>query len=153
MARKGTVSKRTLQRKMNRKHGLMAVTRHKINIAGMNVMENENVPVGVMIVNPQEADRLNEMVVEASNRKALEKTTEQGYDEADPAHKVSVAQVAEKIAELELAGADVTVDSHVIYASPRAVFETDYSEYELDIITNENLPEGVVFEVVEKGRK
>lgn len=153
MTKRSNVSRRTLQRKVNRQRGFMAVTRHKIRIADLNVMENENVPEGVMIVHPKEADRLNQLIVDATNRKATERATSDGYDETDPKYKVSLAHVAELITKLEEAGQTVTPETHVIYASSKAVFETDYSDYKLDIITNDNLGEGVMVVVGEKVSK
>lgn len=69
-----------LNRKQRRsKQAIKAVARHKIRIADMQVMENPDVPVGYMIVSPEDADRLKKMVDQAT-AKANAKHAEQSIE-------------------------------------------------------------------------
>jgi hypothetical protein len=66
-----------LNRKQRRSiKGFKAEARHKLRIADMQVMVNDDVPVGFMIVSPEDADRLKKMVDQAT-AKANAKNAEQ----------------------------------------------------------------------------
>ena len=64
--------------------GIYAEATHKIMIADLQVMTNPNVPDGYMIVSPNEADRLQDLVdkatAEAGAKLANDKPKEEGKD-------------------------------------------------------------------------
>lgn len=57
---------RKARRKFEHNHVLIRETTHKLNIAGLHVMTNPELPNGVMIVSPEEGERLANMVAEAT---------------------------------------------------------------------------------------
>ena len=66
-------------RKARKKTSLTKEFKHKLVIAGLQVMTNDKIPAGVMVVSPAEGERLAELVASATaNAKPTDETQKEG---------------------------------------------------------------------------
>lgn len=66
-------------RKARKKTSLTKEFNHKLVIAGLQVMTNDKIPSGVMVVSPAEGERLAQLVADATaNAKPKDETQKEG---------------------------------------------------------------------------
>lgn len=107
---------------------------HQLLIADLKVYTNKDMPDGVMIVSPTEAERLQAIVDGAVAKKASEKSR-------DHDKMVFMADAYEGIDKVEKSGVKkVTNEEYAFFVSPDAVLEVPAESYPLEVIISETMP-------------
>lgn len=149
-----------LNRQQRRKTAIKGKTfygeiKHTIMIADLKVYVNKDMPDGVMIVNEKEGERLRELIDAEVARKAREQAEQSAKEMVGEEGKVSIIQIMDMIADLTNAGATVTPDDYVIYATEDTKFSGSLENYPLEIVrkSKEEMPDDTVVVVAKREGK